>query len=185
LRFLGEELVKCLNCGALSFSVKFYVYEAPLVGNVLIEHGYCTSCSFRKSDVMVIDSGEPKLIRAYVKSENDLKAIVVKSASASIVIPELGVEIAPGVAAYGYITTIEGILERVIDVIPSDCFEDRECSGRVEEIRKAMRGEREFTLIIKDPLGRSAVRGEGIEVVEEKLINLNLNTTGFFLLSLL
>ncbi len=170
LKYLGEDLIRCLDCGELSFKIVFYIYEAPLVGEVLIEHGYCTLCEFRRSDVSVINYGKPKTIKIKVKSVDDLKIIVIKSSSSSIEIPELGIEINPGIAAPGYITTVEGILERVLDVIPSDCELRKECLDEVNLIKKAMNGLVEFTLIIKDPLGRSAViyeEGRNNVVIEE------------------
>lgn len=168
LRILCEETVKCINCGELSFKVSLYIYRAPIVGDILLEHGRCNSCGFSKSDVSVLNYGNPKTIRVRIESVNDLRAVVVKSASASISIPELGIEVMPGPAAYGYITTVEGILERVLDVIPSDCINDVECTRKVNRIRDAMDGKEKFTLIIRDPLGRSTVIGEGLNIVIEE-----------------
>ncbi|MEM0453645.1 MAG: ZPR1 zinc finger domain-containing protein [Sulfolobales archaeon] len=168
LRYIGEEVIKCINCGSLNFKVSFYIYEAPLVGNILIEHGVCSECGYRKADVSIVDYGRPKTIKAFVKSRNDLNALVVKSSTATIMIPELGIEVVPGSAAYGYLTTIEGILEQVLDVIPSDCEERKECIDKVNLIKDAMNGSIKFTLIIKDPLGKSAVIGEDLSIVVEE-----------------
>ncbi len=168
LRFLGEATTKCMNCGELSFKVSMYVYRAPIVGDVLLECGRCDSCGFGRSNVSVLNYGNPKTIRVRIESVNDLRAIVVKSATASLSIPELGIEVTPGPAAYGYITTVEGILERVLDVIPSDCMNDEECYKKVDKIKDAMDGREKFTLIIRDPSGGSTVIGEGLNIVVEE-----------------
>ncbi|MEM4752390.1 MAG: ZPR1 zinc finger domain-containing protein, partial [Sulfolobales archaeon] len=165
LRYLGDEVIRCVNCGSPNFKVSLYVYRAPYIGNILIEHGICPQCNYKKTDVSMIDSDQPKTIKAVVKSPNDLNAVVVKSSTATIIIPELGVEVFPGVNAYGYLTTIEGILERVLEVIPQDCKERRECVEKVELIKNAMNGLIRFTLIIKDPSGRSAIIGDNLELV--------------------
>lgn len=167
LRQIGEEVVRCVNCGSPNFRVSLYLYEVPLVGSVLIERGVCPDCNYRKSDVSIVDSGTPKTIKVFVKSPKDLNALIVKSSSAAIAIPELGVEVVPGAASYGYITTIEGVLERVVNIMPTNCEERAECVEKYQMIRNAMNGLVKFTLIIKDPLGKSAVIGEGIEVVED------------------
>ena len=105
-----------------------------------------------------------------VKEPKDLNALVIKAAPATIRIPELGIEIFPGPVAPGYITTVEGVLQRVIDHAPSECLdESNPCYERIEVIRRAMDGSITFTLIIEDPSGRSAVKGEGIEIIEEEL----------------
>lgn len=168
LMYLGDELTRCVNCGSPKFKVSLYIYKAHYVGNILIEHGICLQCNYKRADVSTMNSGQPKTIKAVVKSPNELNAVVVKSSTATIIIPELGIEVFPGANAYGYLTTIEGILERVLDVIPQDCEERMECVEKVDLIKKAMKGLVRFTLIIKDPLGRSSIIGDNVEVVVEE-----------------
>ncbi|OYT49762.1 MAG: hypothetical protein B6U73_04965 [Desulfurococcales archaeon ex4484_204] len=170
VHLLGEEVTRCINCGKDSFKVSFFIYKTPYFGDILLEVGLCSNCGYRRSDVSIINFGAPKRIVAKVVKESDLNALVVKASSARIFIPELGIEVKPGPAASGYITTIEGVLERVLDNIPSECFnEDSPCFKRVLEIKRAIKGEIAFTLIIEDPLGRSDIKGEKIEVKEEPL----------------
>ncbi len=168
LKYLGEEFTRCINCGSPNFKVSLYVYEAPLAGTVLIECGVCYNCNYRKSDVSMLTFGEPRTMKMVVKSPDDLKVMVVKSSTATVDIPELGIEILPGVAAYGYLTTIEGILEKVLEVIPQDCYEREECVEKVNLIKEAMNGSIPFTLIIKDPLGRSAIMSDNVEIIDEE-----------------
>ncbi|MCX8186517.1 MAG: ZPR1 zinc finger domain-containing protein [Sulfolobales archaeon] len=166
LRHIGEEVVRCVNCGNHSFKISLYLYGAPLVGNVLIESGTCSKCNYRKSDVSALDSGRFKTIKVFIKSPEDLNALIVKSSTAEIVIPELGVEVYPGPASYGYITTVEGLLERVLDIVPTGCEERKECIDKCNLIKDAMNGLVKFTLIIKDPSGRSTVIGENIVIAK-------------------
>ncbi len=171
LKLLWEELTRCVNCGSPNFKVSSYIYEVPLIGSILIEHGVCSQCDYRRTDVSMLDFSQPKTVKKVVKSPEDLRTIVVKSSTATIIIPELGVEVYPGVDAYGYITTIDGILERVLDIIPQDCAEREECVEKVTMIKNAMEGSLPFTLIIEDPLGKSAIISENLEIVvkEEEL----------------
>lgn len=167
---LGEEVVNCLNCGEKSFRIRLFVYDVPHFGKVLLEVGTCDKCSFRRSDVSILEVSEPIRIVVKVTSDKELNALVVKSSTASIYIPELGIEITPGPAAPGYITTVEGILHRVLDHIPSECFDEKShCYFKVKEIKDAIDGKIPFTLIIEDPFGRSDVKGEGANIVKERL----------------
>ncbi|RLG75284.1 MAG: hypothetical protein DRO14_04760 [Thermoprotei archaeon] len=170
LTLLGEETIKCLNCGENAFKVMIYVYEVPFFGNVLIETGVCGKCGFRKTDVSLAEVSKPKRIILKVKSKKELNALVLKSSTALVRMPELGIEIAPGPAAPGYITTVEGILHRVLEHIPAECFdENSQCYSKVMEIKEAIEGKKEFTVIIEDPYGRSEIRGKDVEAIEEEI----------------
>jgi len=170
LKYLGEEVTECVNCGKKSFKVRHYLYEVPYFGSIVLEVGICDKCGFRRNDVSVIDVGKPMRIVVKIRRREDLNALVVKSSRAAIIIPELGVEVYPGPIAPGYITTIEGILMNILDVIPSECFDEkRPCHSKVKEIRKAIEGKLPFTLIIEDPTGKSDVRGKGLSIIREEL----------------
>ncbi len=166
---IAKERVRCPVCGD-ELEVTLYSYKVPYFGDVILEAGKCRKCGFRWSDVGMVSAGKPKRIVVNVNDPEDLNALVIKSARASIRIPELGVEVSPGPAAKGYITTIEGILQRVLDHVPSECFDSRsKCFRKVREIEDALRGLKKFRLIIEDPVGRSAVMGRGVKVLEEPL----------------
>ncbi len=170
LRMIAEDVVKCPICGKESMSIKIFLYDVPYFGKVVLESGKCSKCGFKWSDVGMLEAARPKRIIVKVKEPKDLNALVIKAAPATVKIPELGIEIIPGPAAPGYITTIEGVLQRVIDHAPSECLdESNPCYENIKTIRRAMNGNDVFTLIIEDPSGRSAVKGEGTEVIEEEL----------------
>ncbi len=172
LRMIAEDVVKCPICGERSMSIKIFLYDMPYFGKVVLESGKCSRCGFKWSDVGLLEVTKPRRIMVKVRRPKDLNALVIKAAPAIIKIPELGVEIFPGPAAPGYITTVEGVLQRVIDHAPSECLdESNPCHEKIKIIRKAMDGGVPFTLIIEDPSGRSAVKGEGTEVIEEELRN--------------
>ena len=169
-KLIGEETVKCPVCGEKSLKLSIYLYEVPYLGSVVIETGKCVSFRFKWSDVGLLDYGRPKRIVLKVRGPKELNALVIKSAPATVRIPELGIEITPGPAAPGYITTVEGVLHRVLDHVPSECFEPSSiCYQRVQAIRDAADGKVTFTIVIEDPSGRSAITGENIRVVEESL----------------
>ena len=87
---------------------------------------------------------------------------VAASASGAIRIPELGVEIDPGPACEGFVSNIEGVLDRIEDVVTGVLTwaegEERENALALRErIALAREGSVPFTLIIEDPTGNSAI----------------------------
>lgn len=158
VKIFGSE-GKCPACGSEKLEVSAYVYEVPYFGKIMIEVWKCRDCGYKKSDVSTLEhEGEVKIVFPVRRAE-DLNALVVKSSTASIEIPELGVEIFPGPAAQGYITTVEGLLERILESTPSECFkEDSHCNEFVKKVEKAMKGEAIFTVILTDPYGRSTIK---------------------------
>ncbi len=170
LQKLGEETVKCPVCGKKALRVGIYLYDVPCFGKVILETGRCESCGFKWTDVTMVEAGKGKRLRLRVKGEKELRALVVKSSSATVIIPELGVEIKPGPAAMGYITTVEGVVRRVLEHVPSECFnKSSECYKVVKTLEDAAEGRIEFTLILEDPMGRSGIKGEGVSIEEEEL----------------
>jgi zinc finger protein len=155
---IGTEKVRCPSCGDYELTVSMYVVETRFFGKVVIESGKCARCGFLYRDVYLAEYGEPRKFEVKVLSGSAGDYLLVKSSSATVIIPELGIEIAPGPAAQGYITTARGILENVYELLVGLCRErDGECSKKLDEVLKALEGEVGFTLILDDPLGRSAV----------------------------
>jgi zinc finger protein len=154
---LGREVTRCPQCGYEKLEISIYLYNAPYFGNTIIETGRCPSCGFLYRDIYVAEYGERKRFEVRVTRGSD-DYLLIKSSSATVIIPELGVEITPGPAALGYITTARGILEKVLEVLSIACTEvTEECQRRMEDVRRALEGGLEFTLIVDDPLGRSLV----------------------------
>ncbi len=155
-RTLFTETIRCPECGSNSLNVTAYLVNVKFFGEIVLESGECSSCGFRHGDVYLADYGEPVRFEVKVTKESG-DYLLVKSSSATVIVPELGIEITPGPAAQGYITTARGVLERVAEVLSGICREDVRCAKKLEDVDKALRGEIGFTLIVEDPLGRSAV----------------------------
>lgn len=156
-RILFEDTIRCPMCGGRSLSVTARILSVKFFGELVLETGKCSNCGFVHRDVYLAEYGEPKRLEVKVTKESG-DYLLVKSSSATVIIPELGVEISPGPAAQGYITTARGILENVVNVLLGVCQEgDRECENKLEDVNRALRGEADFTLIVEDPLGRSAI----------------------------
>jgi zinc finger protein len=144
-----------------------YLYQTeniPYFSDILIVSGRC-ECGYRHADTLILGESEPSRWEIRVEGPGDLGARVVRSASGSIRIPELGVAIDPGPACDGFVSNVEGVLGRIDDVIAGVLTwaegEERENALAIrEQIRLAREGSIPFTLSIEDPTGNSAIISE-------------------------
>ncbi len=164
----------CPVCGGKgTFVITSHQIDIPYFGPVLETTMICEKCNFRRSDVFPLEVREPKKYKLKIKSEKDLNKRVVRSSSAYIEIPELGVEITPGPLAEGFVSNVEGVLNRVDNILQTliRWAETEEQKKKAEELREKIKnikeGKESATLILIDPLGHSAIIGEGVE--EEEL----------------
>ena len=79
-------------------------------------------------------------------------------------VEELDLEVEPGIAADGYVSNVEGVLNRFISAIEmlqrqasQDEDESRyaDCQVYIEALNKAIAGKDLTTLVLLDPLGNS------------------------------
>ena len=144
-----------------------YLYQTeniPYFSDILIVSARC-ECGYRHADTMVLQGAEPARWEIHVETPEDLNARVVRSASARVVIPELGVEIDPGPACEGFVSNVEGVVERIDDVVSGVLTwaegEERENALVLRRrIELAREGSLPFTLSIEDPTGNSAIVSE-------------------------
>jgi len=136
-------------------------YNVESFGSVLLNVSICGRCGYKHTDVINLTSREPVSIAARITSPDDLTLRVIKSGTATVSIPEFGATITPGPYSDGYISNVEGILQRIEDALT---FMLSSARGRrlkkgermLNQIRSAKEKPR-FTLVIKDPLGNSAI----------------------------
>jgi zinc finger protein len=144
-----------------------YLYQTeniPYFSDILIVSGRC-ECGYRHADTMILGESEPSCWEIRVEGPEELMARVVRSASGKMRIPELGVEIEPGPACEGFVSNVEGVLERIEDVVGTVLVwaegEERENALVLRErIGWAREGSLPFTLFIEDPTGNSAIVSE-------------------------
>jgi zinc finger protein len=185
---LGEsETVKSVNtidcpiCGSKD-SLKIIVNELdiPYIGKVLETTMVCSKCNYKNSDIMPTDVKEPKRYILKIQSEEDLNKRVVRSSTGFIRIPELGFEVKPGVASQGYVSNVEGVLNRLEEslMMLSRGAETEEKKQKAKEVAKKLdaikQGKETATLIIEDPTGHSLIIGDG--VIDEKLTEEEVKT---------
>lgn len=152
---------ECPLCSS-RIPIKWYFDKIPYFEEILCISSTC-ECGFRYSDIMLLSQKEPVQYEFSVSSAEDLNTRVVRSSSGSIYIPELGVDIEPGALSEAFISNVEGVLDRVEEVVivARSWVETEEQKRKAEEVLSKItaikKGEKTMTLIIKDPLGNSAI----------------------------
>ena len=166
------EAQQCPVCGNKTLSLGEEQMEVPFFGKLYLFSMNCSSCKFHKADVESIEPHEPARYTFEISSEVDMSVRVVKSAQATVKLPHI-TTITPGPASNGYITNIEGILNRVKASIEQarDAEEDEEVKKKAKNLlKKLLRiswGREKIKLIIEDPTGNSAIISD--KAVKEKL----------------
>ncbi|MCS7123220.1 MAG: ZPR1 zinc finger domain-containing protein [Candidatus Aenigmarchaeota archaeon] len=152
-------MVKCPVCGSENVINNTIDYSEKFFKKILISTIVCNSCGFKHSDILTEEKGESVEINFFVEEKEDLNILVVKSSKCSIEIPEIGLEITPGPYSEGYITTIEGILERIENFLYEHMhlFEQEKVKKIMEKIKEMRNGNLKFHLILKDSSGISKI----------------------------
>ncbi len=153
-----EAAIDCPQCGKKAVMSNL-VRPVPNFGKTLFTTLSCRHCGFRLSDVMPAEFHEPKKYFLKVDSSKKMRARIVRSSSSTIQIPELGIEIEPGPISEGYISNIEGLLDRVEAVLKAV----PKAKKQLEEVKAAKDGKKKFTVKLLDPFGNSALLGDGVK----------------------
>ena len=148
--------------------------DIPHFKQVVLMSTVCHDCGYRSNDVK--SGGEiPELgerITLKVIDETDLARDILKSETCALECPELGLSVNPGTLG-GRFTTVEGLFTQVRDDLKTQIFQGDEAGKGGDSLTPeekstwekffdgldaAIRGEKEFTLILTDPLASSFVQ---------------------------
>ncbi len=157
---------RCPICGATgTFQFMGRISEIPYFGEMLSTSVNCTACKFRHADVMCLGERKPARYEFTISSDKDMMVRVVKSSTGTVRIPQLGVKIDPGPASEGYVSNVEGVLERIETALTLAMREiEQKKRARGERLLKKLQairdGKLKARLIILDPSGNSAIVDE-------------------------
>lgn len=154
-------------CPVCNTDIEF-IYETqniPYFSDIVIISALCPACGFRYTDTQVLSEREPSRWEMAVREPDDLNIRVVRSARGTVIIPELGARIDPGPACEGFVSNIEGVIDRFESVADGviACGDEEERDGAIifkEKVARVRHGTLEITLIIEDPSGNSAIVSE-------------------------
>ena len=182
---LTEMIIKCPACSVEGKAKSIMKeLEIPHFGKVLETTIQCPKCGFRHSDVIALEQNDPAKYIIEI-NKNNLSVRVVRSQSATIEIPEIGVKVEPGPKSEGFVTNVEGVLIRFEDAVKKalNLFEDEQsqenAKNTLKQIEELKKGNATATLIILDPFGQSNIVSENVEILEIPEEELRKLKTGF------
>lgn len=163
----------CTECGHPG-DVRMVMTDIPHFKEVIIMAFRCTACGFKDIEVKggggVPPQGTVHELRAVPgeSMEIDMRRDVIKSDTASVTIPEVGLELTHGTLG-GVYTTVEGLLDKIrskleevnpfaTSSVDSSAAEDRaRYDAFLGQLDDVVNGRVPFTLRITDPLANSWV----------------------------
>ena len=153
----------CPVCHANKLTLTEENYNVPYFGKCYLMAMQCEACGYKMSDIQAEEGKDPTRYTFEVKNKKDLSVRVVKSGQATIKIPALKMSVEPGATSEGFVSNVEGILERFKKVIESerDTAEDEDvkktAKNLLKKFWKAECGELALKIVIEDPSGNSAI----------------------------
>ncbi|MCL2687753.1 MAG: ZPR1 zinc finger domain-containing protein [Methanobrevibacter sp.] len=156
----------------------------PHFGEILESSLICSACGYKHNDVICLEQKDPIKLTLTINKDT-ISSRVVKSQSATVTIPELGLKVEPGPKSLGYVSNVEGVISRFENVVKQALaiFEDEESQKNglaiIEKLELLANGETEATLIIEDPFGQSNIMDINVKkdtLTDEELKHLK---TGF------
>lgn len=165
---------KCPMCNKKALTLTEDRQEIPNYGPVYLFSMQCMKCKYHMSDVESEESHGPVKYTITVDSEKDMKIRVIKSSSASIKIPQMRMSVEPVGNSIGYVSNIEGLLNRFKEILEDqrDNADDpkirKKAKNLLKKLWKVTLGDVPLKIIIEDPDGNSAIVSDKAEVVKKK-----------------
>jgi len=164
----------CPLCHKKTLTLREEEIEVPYFGKLFLFSMTCSKCKYHKADIEAAERGEPAKYTFEISSEKDLKVRVVKSSEATVKIPHI-TTITPGPGSQGFVTNIEGILNRVKHQIESardnaeDQSDKKKAKNLLKKITRIMWGQEKQKIILEDPSGNSAIISDKAEKTKLKV----------------
>ena len=146
-----------------------HIDEIPYFGEHTQVTVLCHACGWRQTDFIPAEGRKPGASTLVISEPDHLKARVIRSSSCTVRLIELDLEVNPGTASTGYVSNVEGVIDRFMDVIimvtRQAYTEDAEMSDikRLQEMHTTLLELKEepipqaITLELLDPNGHSQI----------------------------
>ncbi len=162
----------CPMCRTKNLTLTEAESEVPYFGKLFMFGMHCSGCHYHKADVEAAEQREPARYTFEVQGKEDLNVRVIRSSEGTIKIAHVG-NLEPGANAEGFITNIEGLIEKFkkqIEIL-RDTAEDDEDKKKAKNLLKKLQnvlwGEEKLKITIEDPTGNSAIVSD--KAVRQKL----------------
>jgi len=157
---------ECPFCHKKAVTIQEDQKDIPFFGKTYLFSMNCSECKFFKADVESAETKDPVKCTFMIENEKDMKVRVVKGSEATVKISQLKMEVTPGPASNGYITNIEGVLNRFEKIIKDEKEDAEDDSVKkhakvlLKKLWKIKLGELPLKVVIEDPSGNSAIISE-------------------------
>ncbi len=145
-----------------------YLYKTeniPFFSEILIISAICPASGSKFVDTQLLKHDPPARYTVTKGTLEDLSIRVIRSMSASIEIRELGVRIDAGPVSQGFVSYVEGVLDRIEQVVKGAVswgtdVEKVNAAALLADIIRVKAGTFPITLILEDPDGNSGIESE-------------------------
>ena len=146
----------------------------------------CPSCGWKHTDFIPAEGKKPGAWILEIEGSEMLSVRIIRSSSCTIRIEKLGLEVDPGGATTGYVSNVEGVLNRFEGAIQlmyrqSISLKEQDiidkCESLLEKINLVKSGDMAVEIILLDPMGHSQIlHGDATsrDLTDEELENLEV-----------
>ena len=146
----------------------------------------CPSCGWKHTDFIPAEGKKPGAFSIEIEGIDMLSVRIIRSSSCTIKIEELGLEVEPGGATTGYVSNIEGVLNRFQGAVEmmyrqaktsNEKETIRKCEALLEKINLVKDGNLMVEITLLDPMGHSQILHENAvsrELTERELEELEV-----------
>jgi len=146
----------------------------------------CPSCGWKHTDFIPAEGKKPGAWSLEIEGSEMLSVRIIRSSSCTIRIEKLGLEVDPGGATTGYVSNVEGVLNRFEGAIQlmyrqSISLQEQDiidkCESLLEKINLVKSGDMAVEIILLDPMGHSQIlHGDATsrDLTDEELENLEV-----------
>ncbi|MFH1649520.1 MAG: ZPR1 zinc finger domain-containing protein [Candidatus Woesearchaeota archaeon] len=161
----------CPFCNQKTLTLMEAERDIPHFGLCYLFSMSCSNCKYHKSDVETEKGAGKVKYELTIDSEEDMNIRVVKASSATVKLGRIG-SIESGEQSNGYITNVEGVLNRIksaMEFLRDDAEDDadkKKAKNALKKLQRIMWGQEPAVLTIDDPEGNSAIISEKAKKVK-------------------
>jgi zinc finger protein len=123
--------IPCPVCASIgNVNMIAHIDEIPYFGEHTQVTLLCDDCGWRQTDFIPAEGKKAGGWSLVLDNEEKLRARVVRSSSCTIVLPELDLQVNPGSSSTGYVSNVEGVLNRFLEIVN---MVDRDLIAQFEE----------------------------------------------------
>jgi zinc finger protein len=129
-----------------------HIDEIPYFGEHTQVTVLCHACGWRQTDFIPAEGAKPGGCQLVISKPEHIRARVVRSSSCTVRIPELDLEVKPGTASTGYVSNVEGVIDRFMEIIvmvTRQCYAD---DAAIEDIQRLQEMHTTLLELKEDPI---------------------------------